>query len=125
MRPDETDPKLKTNAPDGRDPMAELPRGDTAEESPRQRARAGSPDGVTMSWHDIKSRFVDDPQGALAAAEELVQSTVEEKVRALKDEAAAVCARGRDEDESSTEVLRTRLLRCLDYCERLAGTMPH
>jgi hypothetical protein len=124
MRPDETDPKLKNNSPDGHDPMAELPRGDTADDSARRR-RAGSPDGVAMSWHDIKGRFVDDPRGALAAAEELVRSTVEDKVRALEDEAAAVCARGRDEDESSTEVLRTRLLRCLDYCERLAGTMPH
>src|SRR5262245_49055193 len=94
-----------------------------------RRSRAGSPSPATMpdgatSWQDIKSRFVDDPAGAIAAAEQLVQLAVEQKVRSMKDELAALCAPGRDEDES-TESRRNRLIRYQDYCERLAQSAAH
>jgi hypothetical protein len=87
-----------------------------------RRERAGSPspealEGAT-SWHEIKSRFVDDPAGAIAAAEELVRRTVEQRIRALKDEAAALCAQASDDESSSTEGMRTRLIRYQEYCER-------
>lgn len=82
---------------------------------------AASHRGVVLaSWQGIKSRFVDDPAGALAEAEELVRQTVEARVRALNDEAAALCARDRDGDDS-TEDLRTRLIRYQAYCQRLTG----
>src|SRR2546430_1195496 len=69
--------------------------------------RAGSPNGGASSWQELKSRFVDDPQAAVAAAEQLVQRAVDERVRALQDEASAICARERDENEAgSTEALR-------------------
>jgi len=71
------------------------------------------------SWQDIKSRFVDDPSGAIAAAEERVHRAVEQRVRAIEEEAEALCAKGGDGDESSTENLRTRLIRYEEYCERL------
>jgi hypothetical protein len=90
--------------------------------------RAGSPadGGVAVgSWQDIKSRFVDDPAGAIEAAEQLVRSALEQRVRALQDEAAAICARERDEDASSTETLRTRLIRYQQYCENLARSTAH
>src|SRR5205814_7821226 len=92
-------------------------RADTGSDgaAPRERERAGSPSPMAMegaaSWQDIKSRFVDDPAGAIAAAEELVRLAVEQRVRALQEEAAAICTRGRDEESSSTEGLRTRLIR--------------
>jgi hypothetical protein len=76
-------------------------------------------DDGARSWQDIKSRFVDDPAGAMAAAAELVQHAVDKKVRALKDEAAALCVREREEGDTATENLRTRLIRCQQYCERL------
>jgi len=79
------------------------------------------PDGVAGSWQDIKGRFVDDPQGALEAAEALVRTAVDDKVRALNAELESLCARDRGEDASATETLRTRLLRYQAYCERLAG----
>jgi hypothetical protein len=77
------------------------------------------------SWQDIKSQFVDDPAGALAAAEDLVRRAIDDKVRALQDEAAAVCGPQAGEDGSSTEMMRTRLLRCQEYCDRLARSSLH
>jgi molybdopterin synthase catalytic subunit len=84
-------------------------------------------DGATaVTWHEIKSRFVDDPAGAIAAAEGLVRQAVDDKVRALQAEAAALCARDRgEEEEASTETLRTRLIRYQGYCERLGGSSVH
>lgn len=80
---------------------------------------------VASSWQDIKSRFVDDPAGAIAAAEELIQSAIEHRIRDLRDEAAAVCAGDRSEDSASTEALRTRLIRYQAYCEQLASRRAH
>lgn len=131
MRPDQTDPGINTMTlrPDG--VSREIPaRTDTADGDvlPR-RERAGSPSPTALegaaSWQDIKSRFVDDPAGAIGAAEELVRLAVERRIRTLKDEASALCARGRDEESSSTEGLRTRLIRYQEYCERLAATALH
>ena len=141
MRPDQTDPGINPpNRTDGtvRDvPVRadadgtprEVPvRTGTADDLPR-RQRAGSPNPMSLegapSWQDIKSRFVDDPAGAIAAAEELVRLAVERRVRALHDEVSALCARGRDEESSSTEGLRTRLIRYQEYCEQLAGSALH
>jgi hypothetical protein len=77
---------------------------------------------TTSSWQDIKSRFVDDPAGALAAAEQLVQRALDQRVRALQEEAASLFA-GREEEAASTEDLRTRLIRYQEYCGRIAETV--
>jgi len=77
------------------------------------------------SWEHIKSRFVDDPAGAVADAEGLVRTAVDQRIRAIHDEAEAICVRPRDEDDGSTETLRARLLRYQKYCERLAGSAVH
>ena len=97
-----------------------------------RRERAGSPNPTELegakgatSWQDIKSRFVDDPSGAIAAAEELVRLAMERRIRALKEEMTALCARGRDEESSSTEGLRTRLIRYQEYCEQLGRSTLH
>ena len=74
-------------------------------------------------WLAIKGRFVDDPAGAVADAEQLVREAVDQRVRTLQDEAAAVY---RDDDEdASTEGLRNRLIRYQAYCQRLAGSELH
>ena len=141
MRPDQTEPGInpstrtdaRTERTDARtdSTVREVPvRVDTAEGVvlPR-RDRAGSPSPTALegasSWQDIKSRFVDDPAGAIAAAEELVRLAMERRIRALKEEMTALCARGRDEESSATEGLRTRLLRYQEYCEQLAGSTLH
>jgi len=100
------------------DPGPEMPM--------RRHERAGSPSPQAIesatSWLEIKSRFVDDPAGAIAAAEELVQQAVEQRIRRVHDEAAALRAQGPDDDDtSSTEAMRTRLLRYEEYCARLTG----
>jgi hypothetical protein len=84
---------------------------------------------TTASWQDIKCRFVDDPAGALAAAEALVQATLDDRIRALREEVAALGDGDGDGDgdgeASSTETLRTRLIRYQAYCERLAARTAH
>ncbi len=78
-------------------------------------------------WLGLKSRFVDDPAGAVADAEQLVRQAVDERIRELQDEAAAVLAHD-DEDsngDASTEGLRNRLIRYQAYCQRLAGRALH
>ncbi|HEU4732858.1 MAG TPA: hypothetical protein VFT22_33415 [Kofleriaceae bacterium] len=119
----------------------ERARAEVADEDRRDRAsRSGAAAAAGMpgtSWQDIKSRFVDDPAGAVAAAEQLVQQAVEAKVRALQQEAADMCAADRGDggvgnagdergaDAANTEMLRTRLIRYQEYCERLAGSSLH
>jgi hypothetical protein len=139
MRPDHTDPGTGVSPRDHR--ISTLPRGGTEDDvrrEPRDRA-GGLRDGdqgdlvdtataridgtCAGSWQDIKGQFVDDPAGALAAAERLVQMAVDVRVRALQDEAAAIRARGDDDD--STEALRTRLIRYQEYCERMASDTLH
>jgi hypothetical protein len=83
---------------------------------------------ATRSWQDIKSRFVDDPAGAIAAAEDLVRQAVDDKIRAIKNEAAAICAPvGDDHDDgmAATENRRMRLLQYQAYCQRLASSSGH
>jgi len=96
-----------------------------------RRVRAGSPSPTAMteagatSWQDIKGRFVDDPEAALRSAEELVRMAVEHRMSALRNELAALLEDDRNEDASSTEARRTRLIRYQEYCERLAETAAH
>ena len=128
MRHSHTDPQQETMKsrsdswnPDLEDSQLE---GDDGSQQRERSMRAGS---QARSWQDIKSRFVDDPKGAIAAAEQLVQQAVDERVRALQEEASTICAgeREEDEDDASTEGLRTRLIRYQQYCERLGTSSLH
>jgi hypothetical protein len=135
MKPDETNHPTGPGQDTVRSQTDSWDRAETADGERRtelhQRAsRAGSPVdivGAAGSWQEIKSQFVDDPAGAIAAAEGLVHRAVEDRIRALKDEAAALCAHKREEDDaaSSTEALRTRLIRYQTFCEHLAGIAVH
>jgi len=72
-----------------------------------------------VSWQDIKSRFVDDPAGAVAAAQDLVRRAVEDKIRRLKEEEAGLDRLSGKEDPSSTEGLRAKLIRYQSFVEGL------
>jgi hypothetical protein len=130
VRPDQTDPGINTTTRTD-DTSREVPVRTGTDDGAAllRRERAGSPSPMALegasSWQDIKSRFVDDPAGAITAAEELVRLAVERRIRTLKDEASALCVRDRDEESSSTEGLRTRLIRYQEYCDRMAGTALH
>ena len=129
MRHSHTEPEQETmkSRPDSWNPDLAEPQIES-DDGPQQRRRMASA-GSESSWQDVKSRFVDDPKGAIAAAEQLVQQAVDERIRTLQDEASAICARERDDeddgDEGSTEGLRTRLIRYQQYCERLASSELH
>jgi hypothetical protein len=136
VRPDRSEAQdlgLSSRAEGSNPEIADVPIGDGPGDGvdPRGRAVTATEPGaaaratVASSWQELKSRFVDDPAGAIAAAEDLLQAAVEQRIRALRDDAAAVCARDRDEDSSSTEALRTRLIRYQAYCEQLASRRVH
>ncbi|HEY0480135.1 MAG TPA: hypothetical protein VGD37_21590 [Kofleriaceae bacterium] len=151
MRSDQIDRNHRTDGTGGTD---RADRADRADRDDRDRAsrrmtepmRAGAADGdpelrdranpvgsrgdgeLSGSWQDIKSRFVDDPAGAVAEAEELVRRAIDERIRALQAEAEAVCAADRDsaaDGASSTEALRARLIRLQAYGEQLAASSAH
>jgi hypothetical protein len=126
---DDTDGRMRDADGRMRDDEAQM-RHDEVRMRERQ-MRAGSPSPTAMteagatSWQDIKSRFVDDPEGAVAAAEELVRLAVEQRMSALKDEMTALLAQQPDDNGSSTEARRTRLIRYQEYCERMAQSAAH
>jgi hypothetical protein len=115
--------------------MTEPMRAGVGDGDPELRGRANlggsrSDGDLAGSWQDLKSRFVDDPAGAVAQAEALVRQAIDERIRALQAEAEAVCAADRDsvgdgDGASSTEALRTRLIRLQTYCEQLAASSAH
>jgi hypothetical protein len=104
VRPDQTDPGINTPTRGPASTSGEI----TARTDTRDRAAALPP----------RERFVDDPAGAIAAAEELVHRALEQRMRALRAEADGLCAKGKDEESKSTEGMRTRLIRYQEYCER-------
>lgn len=123
MRPDRIDPAQSSTKPRAEDwqpdtiGTAHVDTGDAGAVVRERIERSGDP------WIDIKSRFVDDPAGAVADAEQLVRQAVDERIRELQDEAAAVYAH--DDEDASTEALRNRLVRYQAYCQRLAGSALH
>jgi hypothetical protein len=123
----ETDPRLRAERWAGDGPTVQTSQIEATEDAgadARARMRrAGSPTDAGVApatWQDIKSRFVDDPAGAIAAAEDLVRQAVEQQIRALNAEAAALYARDAGDEAPSTEALRTRLIEYQSYYERLA-----
>jgi len=93
----------------------------------RERTERSAPVTTGDPWLAIKSRFVDDPAGAAADAEQLVRQAVDQRIRELQDEVTAVFAHddGDANGDASTEALRNRLIRYQAYCQRLAGSALH
>lgn len=124
MRHDRIDPAQSSTQPRAEDwqpdviGKAHVDTGDAgAVVRERTERSAGDP------WLDLKSRFVDDPAGAVADAEQLVREAVDERIRELQDEAAAVYMP--EDEDASTEALRNRLIRYQAYYQRLAGRALH
>jgi hypothetical protein len=125
MRHDRIDPEQNSTRPGAEDwepDMIGKAHADTGAVV-RERSERTAPVAAGDPWLDIKSRFVDDPAGAVADAEQLVRQAVDERVRELQDEAAAVYAH--DDEDASTEGLRNRMVRYQAYCQRLAGSALH
>ena len=128
MRHDRIDPAPSSTQPGTDDwqpdliGKAHVDTGD-ADAVVRERTERSAPVAAGDPWLDIKSRFVDEPAGAVADAERLVRQAVDERIRELQDEATAVCTPVND--DASTEALRNRLIRYQAYCQQLAGRALH
>jgi hypothetical protein len=128
MRHDRIDPAQSSTTPPAEDWQPDMigrAHADTgdADAVVRERTERSAPAAAGDPWLAIKGRFVDDPAGAVADAERLVRQAVDERVRELQDEATSVCAA--EDEDASTEALRSRLIRYQAYCQRLAGHAPH
>jgi len=81
------------------------------------------------SWQEIKSRFVDDPAGALQEAEGLVRQAVEDKVHRMQEELEELRAGAQPGGDrapaSETEEMRNRLIRYQAYFESLNEVRGH
>jgi hypothetical protein len=128
MRHDRIDPAQTSTRPGAEDwqpdmiGKAHVDTGD-AGAVVRERTERSAPVAAGDPWSGIKGQFVDDPAGAVAAAEQLVRQAVDERIRELEGEAAAIYAH--DDEDASTEALRNRLIRYQAYCQRLAGSALH
>ena len=120
MRHGEVDPAQRLT-PRPEDLHPDAPEAEMARHAPPEAPRDEGRLAGFARWQEIKTRFVDDPPGAIAAAEELVRQAVEDKIRRLKEEQEELRAAGADEDGSSTEGLRMRLIRYQAYCESLSS----
>lgn len=67
-------------------------------------------DDARRRWDDIEARFVDDPAGATASADDLLTETVD-RLRSRWDDHRAGLREAWDRDDASTEELRTTLKR--------------
>jgi len=96
------------------------------EEVERERGAESHPGGDAR-WQEIKSRFVDDPAGALSAADDLVRQAIEDKMRRMKEEHEELRRRAREgaDEPSATEDMRTRLIRYQAYYESIMGVTAH
>ncbi len=127
MRPNEVDPVLETTSPrpeEDKRGAESYPAKDPAMERRELSGAHGA-----ARWQEIKSRFVDDPAGAVAEADDLVRQAIEDKVRRMKDEHEELRRRakgdGGGDDANDTEGMRNRLIRYQAYYESIYGVTAH
>lgn len=70
-------------------------------------------------WEVVQRGFVDDPQRAVGAGDELVMQVMKTLAETFAKERAALEGRLGDSDDASTETLRVALLRYKSFFERL------
>ena len=77
---------------------------------------------VEREWDAIKTRFVDDPRGAVVEASRMVREIIDRTYEALRDECDAL---GTGVDGRDTEEMRRSLHRFRAILERLEATTVH
>lgn len=75
-------------------------------------------DDARRRWEEIESRFVDDPAGATKEADDLLGDTMDRITQRWHEHRSALRERW-DDDDASTEELRTALKRYRDALDGL------
>lgn len=75
-------------------------------------------ESVSEQWHDIQSRFVDDPADAVRLAAEAADAAVSALVATLQEQRSAlVTADAGGDTAPDTEQLRSALRECRSFCQ--------
>ena len=95
-------------------------------------------DQYTTQWQEIQFRFVDDPQGSVTEAAEVItqvtskleaairerQQAIEERQRAIQERASALRGRWGEGSNADTETLRETLRMYRSFMDQLVGPTP-
>jgi hypothetical protein len=95
-------------------------------------------DQYTAQWQEIQFRFVDDPQGSVTEAAEVItqvtskleaairerQQAIEERQRAIQERASALRGRWGEGSNADTETLRETLRMYRSFMDQLVGPTP-
>ena len=99
------DEGLAPEAPPEREEVWALP----AESS--QLLTSGEVEDFRARWQNLQARFVDDPQGSVDGADELISGVVKKIESALADRRASLAPEGNGDAAPSTEDLRIAMQR--------------
>jgi hypothetical protein len=95
-------------------------------------------DQFTAQWQEIQFRFVDDPQGSVTEAAEVItqvtskleaairerQQAIEDRQRAIQERASALRGRWGEGSNADTETLRETLRMYRSFMDQLVGPTP-
>jgi hypothetical protein len=82
---------------------------------------AVTPPRLTGQWHDIQAMFVDDPQGSVQRAAQVVDASVNALAESLRQRQAALGRGDTSNAARNTEQLREALVDLRVFYERLAA----
>jgi hypothetical protein len=72
-------------------------------------------------WEEIQTHFVDQPQGAVQEADDLVNDVIDELSKSFRDQRESLERGWRSGEDVSTEDLRTALQRYRSFFHRLVS----
>ncbi|MEU0398804.1 hypothetical protein ABZ318_00855 [Streptomyces sp. NPDC006197] len=93
----------------------------TGEELPRL-LDAEADEAFRTRWHEIQSRFVDDPRGAVHEADELVTEVIQRLAATFADRKKDLEGQWSEGEDVDTEDLRTALRQYRSFFNRLLTT---
>ncbi|MEU0370910.1 hypothetical protein ABZ070_11715 [Streptomyces sp. NPDC006283] len=92
------------------------------EEEPVSLLDSGAAEGLRSRWSDIQQGFVDDPQAAVRAADELVAEVMQLLATTFADHKEGLESQWHRGDEVATEDLRIALRQYRSFFDRLLTT---
>jgi hypothetical protein len=92
------------------------------EERPEPLLPGSDADSFRERWHDLQTRFVDDPREAVEGAHKLVGELMQQLAQSFARERDGLEAQWAEGGEPSTEDLRIALQRYRSFFERLLSS---